>query len=142
MSEQIKIDNGLKTYDLVNLDGKLLGQLTFNPSDVNIVKRHTEVMRQLTELKKNFNKNVKESTISEDLAELDRIVYEKVDYLLGADVSKTIFSIMGPFSPLDNGQFFIENVMDAIGKVIQSESAKKAEKVRQKINKHTAKYHK
>ena len=142
MSEQIKIDSGLKTYDLVNLDGKLLGQLTFNPSDVNIVKRHAEVMRQLEELKKNFNKNVKESSISEDLAELDRIVYEKVDYLLNADVSKTLFSIMGPFSPLASGQFFIENVMDAIGKVIQAESAKKAEKVRQKINKHTAKYHK
>ena len=142
MSEQIKIDSGLKTYDLVNHEGKLLGQLTFNPSDTNIVERHAEVMRQLQKLQEDFNKSVRKSTISEDLAEIDRIVYEKIDYLLNADVSKTLFSIMGPFSPLANGQFFIENVMDAIGKVVQTDNTDRARKMRQKINKHTAKYHK
>lgn len=142
MGEQIKIDSGMKTYDLVNLDGKLLGQLTFNPSDTNIVKRHREVMEQLDRLKEDFSRTARESTVSEDLAEIDRIVCEKVDYLLNADVSKTLFSIMGPFSPLASGQFFIENVMDAIGKVIQADNVGKAKKVRQKINKYTAKYHK
>lgn len=142
MSEQIKVADGTKTYDLVNHEGKLLGQLTFNPSDTNIVERHGEVMKQLYKMKEDFSKTVRKTTISEDLAEIDRIVYEKIDYLLNADVSKTLFSIMGPFSPLANGQFFIENVMDAIGKVIQADNAGKSKKIRQKIEKHTAKYHK
>ena len=142
MSEQIKVVDGTKTYDLVNQDGKLLGQLTFNPSDTNIVERHAEVMKQLLNMKEDFSKTVRETTISEDLAEIDRIVYEKIDYLLNADVSKTLISIMGPFSPLANGQFFIENVMDAIGKVIQADTEKQSKKIRQKISKHTAKYHK
>lgn len=142
MSDQIKIDGGLKTYDLVNHEGKLLGQLTFNPSDTNIVKRHGEVMEQLDKLKEDFSRSARKSAVSEDLAEIDRIVCEKVDYLLNADVSKTLFSIMGPFSPLASGQFFIENVMDAIGKVIQADNAGKAKKVKQKIDKYTAKYNK
>ena len=142
MSEQIKVVDGSKTYDLVNQEGKLLGQLTFNPSDTNILERHAEVMKQLNKLKEDFGKTVRKTTVNEDIAEIDRIVYEKIDYLLNADVSKTLFSIMGPFSPLANGQFFVENVMDAIGNVIQADTEKQSKKIRQKIDKHTAKYHK
>ena len=142
MSEQIKVADGSKTYDLVNQEGKLLGQLTFNPSDTNILERHAEVMKQLNKLKEDFGKTVRKTTVNEDIAEIDRIVYEKIDYLLNADVSKTLFSIMGPFSTLANGQFFVENVMDAIGNVMQADTEKQSKKIRQKIDKHTAKYHK
>lgn len=142
MSEQIKVADGTKTYDLVNQDGKLLGRLTFNPSDTNILERHAEVMKQLHKLKEDFGKKVNTATISEDMAEVDGIVYEKIDYLLNADVSKTLFSVMGPFTPLANGQFFVENVMDAIGKVMQADIEKQSKKIRQKIDKHTVKYHK
>ena len=141
MSEQIKVADGAKTYDLVNQDGKLLGQLTFNPSDTNILERHAEVMKQLNKLKEDFGKTVRKTSVNEDIAEIDRIVYEKIDYLLNADVSKTLFSIMGPFSPLANGQFFVENVMDAIAKVIQADTEKQSKKISNKIKKHTAKYH-
>lgn len=140
MSEQIKVADGTKTYDLVNQEGKLLGQLTFNPSDTNILERHAEVMKQLRKMEE-FSKTVRNTTVSEDMAELNRIVYEKIDYLLNADVSKTLFSIMGPFSPLANGQFFVENVMDAIAKVIQADTEKQSKKISNKIKKHTAKYH-
>lgn len=142
MSEQIKVADGAKTYDLVNQEGKLLGQLTFNPSDTKIMERHAEVMRQLRKLREDFEKTVRNKTLREDLAEIDSIVYEKIDYLLNADASKVLFSVMGPFSPLDSGQFYVEHVMDAIGKVIQTDTNKKSEKIRKKIEKHTAKYHK
>lgn len=141
MSEQIKVADGTKTYDLVNQDGKLLGQLTFNPSDTNILERHAEVMKQLRKMEEDFSKTVRNTTVSEDMVELNKIVYEKIDYLLNADVSKTLFSIMGPFSPLANGQFFVENVMDAIAKVIQADTEKQSKKISNKIKKHTAKYH-
>ena len=140
MSEQIKVADGKKTFDLVNQDGKLLGQLTFNPSDTNILERHAEVMKQLRKLKEDFSKTVRNTTVSEDVAEIDRIVYEKIDYLLNANVSKTLFSIMGPFSLLANGQFFVENVMDAIAKVMRTDTEMQAKKINDKIKKHTAKY--
>ncbi len=142
MSEQIKVSNGTKTYDLVNEEGKVLGQLTFNPSDTNILERHAEVIRQLDKMKVDFSKSVRKTTITEDLEEIDRIVYEKIDYLLNADVSKTLFSVMGPFSLLANGQFYVEHVLDVLGKVIQKDGNAKAKKINDKIKKYTAKYEK
>lgn len=142
MSEQIKVSNGTKTYDLVDENGKVLGQLTFNPSDTKIMERHAEVMRQLQKMKEDFAKSVRKSTIMEDLEEIDKIVYEKIDYLLNADVSKTLFSVMGPFSLLENGQFYVEHVLDVLGKVIKKDGNAKAKKINEKIKKYTAKYEK
>lgn len=141
MSEQIKIDSGLKTYDVVDKERRLLCQITFNPSDTGIAERYEEVKKQLTNLKKDFGKRAEKKTLVEQLKELDSIVYEKIDYLLGAEVSASIFSIMGPFSPLSNGQFFFENVLAAITQIIQSESNENREKLNKKIIKHTKKYH-
>lgn len=136
---KIKVDDGLKTYDIVNQNDELLGQLTFNPLDTNIVERHKEVMRQLQKLKTEFRKT-KKATLADDLARIDKIVYEKIDYLLNAEVAGTLFSIMGPFSLLSNGQFFVENVMAAIGQIINEESKKKSKTVEGKIRKYTEKY--
>lgn len=141
MSEQIKIDSGLKTYDVVDKERRLLCQITFNPSDTGIAKRYEEVKRRLFVLKNDFSKKAKKKSILEQLNELDAIVYEQVDYLLDAKVSESIFSIMGPFSPLPSGQFFFENVLAAISQIIQSESGQNVEKVREKVSKYTKKYH-
>lgn len=141
MSEQIKIDSGLQTYDVVDKDGRLFCQITFNPSDTGIAKRYEEVKRRLFVLKNDFSKKAKKKSILEQLNELDAIVYEQVDYLLDAKVSESIFSIMGPFSPLPGGQFFFENVLAAISQIIQSESGQNVEKVREKVSKYTKKYH-
>lgn len=141
MSEQIKIDNGLKTYDVVNKDGKFFCQITFNPTDTGIAKRYEEVKRRLFVLKNGSGRKLKKKSVVEQLNELDAIVYEQIDYLLGANVSESIFSITGPFSPLPNGQFFFENVLAAISQIIQAESKVNTAKVEEKINKYTNKYH-
>ena len=141
MSEQIKIDSGLQTYDVVDKDGSLFCQITFNPSDTGIAERYEEVKRRLFMLKNDFSKKAKKKSIVEQLNELDAIVYEQIDYLLDANVSESIFSIMGPFSPLSSGQFFFENVLAAISQIIQSESGQNVEKVREKVSKYTKKYH-
>ena len=141
MSEQIKIDNGLKTYDVVNKDGKFLCQITFNPTDTGIAKRYEEVKRRLFVLKNGSGRKSKKKSIVEQLNELDAIAYEQIDYLLGANVSESIFSITGPFSPLPNGQFFFENVLAAISQIIQEKSKVNTAKVEEKINKYTNKYH-
>ena len=141
MSEQIKIDNGLKTYDVVDKDGKFFCQITFNPTDTGIAKRYQEVKRRLFVLKNDSSRKSKKKSILEQLNELDAIVYEQIDYLLGASVSESIFSVAGPFSPLPNGQFFFENVLSAICQIVQEESRVNTAKVEEKINKHTNKYH-
>lgn len=141
MGNVIKINDGYKTYDIVNQDDKLLGQFSFNPSDTNIIHRHAEVVEALEKLEMDISSKVEEKSLNEAFKEIESVVYEKINYLLDADVTEKFFSIMGPFSPLESGQFFIETVLDAIGQAISAETGARVKKINSKIKKHTAKYH-
>lgn len=141
MGNVIKINDGYKTYDIVNQDDKLLGQFSFNPSDTNIIKRHAEVVEALEKLELDISVKENEKGLYEALKEVEAVVYEKINYLLDADVAEKFFSIMGPFSPLASGQFFIETVIDAIGQAINAETGERVKKINSKIKKHTSKYH-
>ncbi len=141
MGNVIKINDGNKTYDIVNQDNKLLGQFSFNPSDTNIIHRHAEVVEALEKLEMDISAKAEEKSLDEAFKEIEQIVYEKINYLLDADVAEKFFSIMGPFSPLASGQFFIETVLDAIGQAISAETGARVKKINSKIQKHTAKYH-
>lgn len=136
MANKIVINDGYKTYDIENQDGKLLGQFSFNPSDTNIVHRHAEVVEALEKLEIPDGKDLVST-----LGEIEKVLYEKINYLLDSDVAESFFSIMGPLSPLANGQFFIETVLDAIGQAIQAETGERVKKINGKIRKHTSKYH-
>ena len=58
------------------------------------------------------------------------------------DSKESFFSILGPFSPLASGKLFFEEVVDAIGRVIETETEHRAKKVRTRMNKYVAKYRK
>lgn len=141
MGNVIKINDGYKTYDIVNQDDKLLGQFSFNPSDTNIVHRHAEVVEALEKLELSISSSG-EKNLDESLKEIESVIYEKINYLLDADVADKFFKIMGPLSPLANGQLFIESVLDAIGQAINIETGERVRKINSKIQKHTSKYHK
>ena len=126
----------LVTYNIKDQDGREFGHFSFSPSDTDIVKRHKKVVSELEKIEIPENEDMADA-----LERIDELIYKEVDYLLGANVSESFFSIMGPFSPLENGQFFIEAVLDAIGQAIQNETGKRVEKIAGKINKHTSKYH-
>lgn len=140
MANKIIINDGLKTYDIENQDGKLLGQFSFNPSDTNIIHRYNDVVKSLEEFAKQIDKK-EEAEIEDVLNEVEPLIFEKIDFLLNANISEKFFSIMGPFSPLESGKYYIESVIDAIGQAIQQETGKRVEKMNGKIKKHTSKYH-
>lgn len=141
MGNVIKINDGYKTYDIVNQDDKLLGSFSFNPSDTNIIHRHAEVVEALEKLELDISAKKDETSLDEAFKAVEAVVYEKINYLLNADVAENFFSIMGPFSPLASGQYFIESVIDAIGQAIQAETGERVKKINSKIKKHTSKYH-
>lgn len=141
MGNKVKINDGYKTYDIVNQDDKVLGQFSFNPSDTNIIHRHAEVVEALEKLEMEISAKTEEKSLNEAFKEIEAVVYEKINYLLDADVADKFFSIMGPFSPLESGQFFIETVLDAIGQAISAETGERVKKINSKIQKHTSKYH-
>lgn len=141
MAERIIIDDGFKTYEIANKEGKVLGTFSFNPSDTNIIKRHAEVVTALEKLETKKPEDETEEKWEDSMQEMEKVVFEKIDYLLNAEVSKDFFSIMGPFSPLASGQYFVESVIDAIGQAIQAETGERVKKINSKIKKHTSKYH-
>ena len=141
MGNKIVINDGYKTYDIENQDGKLLGQFSFNPSDTNIIHRHAEVVEALEKLELDISAKKDETSLDEAFKAVEAVVYEKINYLLNADVAENFFSIMGPFSPLASGQYFIESVIDAIGQAISAETGERVKKINSKIQKHTSKYH-
>ena len=141
MSNKITINTGFKTYDLVNEKDELRGRISFNPSDVNITQRYKKVVEDLEKM----NVGEKPSNESEDLIEsirkVDEIIYEKINYLTNVDIAETLFSIMGPFSPMPTGQYFVEYIMEVIGNIITQETGARVKKMNKRIQKHTKKYH-
>lgn len=135
-TKDLVIDSGLVTYNIKDRDGREFGQFSFNPSDTDIIKRHAKVVERLEKLEIKDDEDM-----SGALATMDELICKEINYLLGADVAESFFSIMGPFSPLASGQFFVESVLDAIGQAIQNETGERVKKIAGKINKHTSKYH-
>lgn len=145
MSNQIVIDDGFKTYELVNKDKKVLGEFSFNPSDINITQRYKKVVQELENMDIDTKAKAKKENVTEDtieaIEEMDKIAYEKMDYLMNAPVSEMLFSVMGPYSPMASGQYFIEYIMEVIANIIYKETGARVKKMKQRIQKHTRKYH-
>ena len=141
MSNKITINTGFKTYDLVNEKDELLGQISFNPSDVNITQRYKKVVEDLEKMDVGEKTSNKAEDLIESIRKADEIIYEKINYLTNADIAETLFSIMGPFSPMPTGQYFVEYIMEVIGNIITQETGARVKKMNKRIQKHTSKYH-
>ena len=142
MGNVIKINDGFKTYDIQNQDGKLLGQFSFNPADTNIIKRYNDAVEKFSSIFDEIKEMGEEPDTTELFEKLDKKTYELIDGIFNADVSSNFFNVMGPFSPLTSGEFFVASVIGAIGQALEAEIGERVKKVNSKINKHTSKYHK
>lgn len=137
--ERIKIDDGSKSYEIVNQDDKVIGTFTFNPSDANVVKRYDAVVDSLEQ----YFEQVKDNTLTKELfVEAQDIITDKFSELVGEDASKTFFSICGPFTPMQNGNLYLQNVIEAVAGIIEKETQKRMKKVQTKMDKYLEGYRK
>lgn len=132
--ERIKINDGYKSYEIVNQDDKVLGIFRFNPADSNIVEKYNDIVESLKAV------TAPDGSDEESISKASCLIREKMNDLFGEDTSKTFFSITGPLSPLSNGQLFAENILEAIGAIIEKEMEVRVKKVRERMNKYTDKY--
>lgn len=137
--ERIKINDGTKEYEIVNQNDKVLGVFRFNPADTNIIEKYNDVVEGLKEV---VGKLGTGDDMEQVVREANKGISEKLDILFGEDTSKTFFSITGPLSPLANGQLFVENILEAIGAVIEKEIHVRLKKVREHMDSYTEKYNK
>ncbi len=133
---KIVIDTGSVVFDIEDAKGRILGQLEFIPTDSDIIRRYKEVVEKFNSMK------IGENPTEDDILSFSDTVKEQVNYLLNYDVSASIFSICGPLTVVTSGDFFFENVMDAVATAIESVMKQRVEKKMEKVRRATAKYHK
>lgn len=137
--ERIKIDDGSKSYEIVNQDDKVIGTFTFNPSDTNIVQKYDAVVDSLD---KYFDEIKGANFTKESFIAAQDAIIDKFSELVGEDASKTFFSICGPFTPMQNGNLYLQNVIEAVAGIIEKETQKRMKKVQSKMDKYLEGYKK
>ena len=136
---KIIVDRGLEEYTIEDKKGNVLGSFEMNPSDMEMVKRYEHVSDAVSHIADDVDES---KDIVDILTEMEEKLNKQIDYLFNSKVSQSFFSITSPFTVLANGEFYIENVLNAIGGLIEAETGKRFDKIKTKVDKYAKKYHK
>ena len=134
--EKIIVQTGAKTYQIADQDGNDLGVFRFIPSDSGILKRYKEAAAFFT----GINERIKDKDFEEILPDLEKEAGEKIDLLFGAPVSESFFKITSPFTILDSGEMFAEQIIAVIGGIIEKELNAREKAQQERMKKYTEKY--
>ena len=137
MAEALKLSVDTGSV-LIEIDdrGEKIGEFNFNPGDFDIIRRYEKVVEFMDSVEIGENAGPEEV-----LAYTDKMK-EQFDYLLNYKASDALFAKCNPLTPLANGDFYCENVLAGIVKLIEQETGKRLSKKKAKIQRATAKYHK
>ncbi len=120
MENKMRLSTPVKTYSFYDQNDEFLFELRFDPSDIGIMERAEEVEKRLESLQP------KDET---EVLNASKEVKKQIDYLLNTQAADRIFAVSNPFSLLDSGKFFVEEVLGAINKLIEKEMKGKMKKV-------------
>ena len=134
--EKVVVQTGAKTYQITDQDGNDLGVFRFIPSDAGILKRYKEAAAFFA----GINDKIKDKDFEEILPDLEKEAGEKIDLLFGAPVSESFFKITSPFTILEDGQTFAEQIITVIGGIIEKELDAREKAQQKRIKKYTDKY--
>lgn len=135
MNKDVNIGSSLVKFTFSDADGNVVAHFRMNPADINVATRSGEVAKYFKDNAERFT-----GTSGADiLAQYDRELSEKMNYLLGYDASETLFGFMSPTSVLDDGRMFITLVMETISANVGEAIRTRYEKFAA-VRKYTAKY--
>lgn len=134
---RVTVNDGTKKYDIYNQRGEKLGQFIFSPSDMGLLDRYDHAVTELEDIQKMMEQdNSKEAIVTS----AERIKKE-IDFLFNADVSGSFFSISSPFTLLENGDFYVVTVLDAVKRIVETETGTRLKRAKTRASKYTQKYH-
>lgn len=136
---RIKLATGIKTYEIENENGEILGVIKFNPSDVNLYKRVEQFEKDAQEIEAELNKCVEnndEDTLKTAMVEADAKFKQSIDDMLGNGTSEVVFGKQNVFNTLD-GVTFLERFLIAIIPIIKADIEASSKAKEQKISKYT-----
>lgn len=135
MAKQIQTSVKQAEYEFLDSDGGILFTLRFNP-DLDIARRYEKTVDFLN----NMFEGQDEKDIDAFFAKSDELK-EQLNEMFGSDISTPIFSVMNPFTPLENGKFYVEEIIEKLGQIVESELNVRVKRVQSRQSKYTAKYH-
>lgn len=131
---ELILDTGLVDIELKDTKGNEIGTFSFNPTDIDIVKRFQESIKRLEEI------SIPDKANYYDILNASEEIKKEFDYILNANCSQAIFGKLNPLTSVGNGDYYFEIVLEKIGGVIEKTLDKRLEKKRAKIKKYTDKY--
>lgn len=131
----VSIKTGAITLTFTDEYDEVFASCRVNPTDVNMANRCEEIAEFFN------NKSSKPSTIK-DIVEENKEIEDKINYLLGYNAHNDLFSTIPATTILEDGSLFAEMVLDKIISVIKPELVKRKNKMKARMDKYTAKYHK
>ena len=136
--KQIQTNVKAAEYEFLDADGNILFTIRFNP-DLDIARRYNKTVDFLNKMFANIGNDEKSADVFFDKCDELR---EELNELFNCDIATPIFSVMNPFSPLESGKFYIEEIIEKLGDIVEAEFDTRVKRVQSRQNKYTAKYHK
>ena len=130
----LQVSTGAQLIDVLNENGRKIGEFEFIPTDLGIIDRYKDVAAFFDGYQ--FPKDPTE----EDLLELESKVKEQFNKLFNYPVADGIFEKCYALTVVEDGDFFFEKVLDGISGLIEQTMKTRVERKKQKIRKYTAKY--
>lgn len=130
----LKIDLGLRTYEICDADENVIGTIRFNPADMGFVSRWQEFQACAEALGKN------PPITPQDLAEKDTQMKALFDKTFASPVSGVLFQGLSCFALCVDGRLVLENVLEALVPEIRDAISAAQKESAKRIAKHTAAY--
>lgn len=139
----MKIRTGKKRFPVENEFGEVLGYISFNPADPEILSRLYSLTDELEKLAKEYkatedHKNPLKT--AEAFIAISDKMRNRFDEAFLQPVSKLLFNDVSPLCALDDGSLVAESVLNEIANVMKPEIEKVQKATDARIKQYTAKY--
>lgn len=133
---ELKIDRGLKSYEVKDLDDTLLGTIYVNPADFGIAARLEDARRAIQQLADGLASDADVDKI----IEADKLIREQVNYIFGSDASSVFFKGVSALALLPDGSMVFEKVLQATVPIIEDAVGKAIKASQMRVQKHAGAY--
>ena len=130
-----KINTGIKTYDIENENGEVIGTIKINTTDINMFHRAKETQERIKQLVDEVTANVSsDEDVINATYECDQKIKAEINQLFDDEnLSNVVFGNQSCLNTLDGVTFverFLNMVMPTIQADFQSEMAKSSDRVK------------
>lgn len=135
---ELKIDRGLKSYEVKDLDDTLLGTIYVNPADFGIAARLEEARRAIQQLADGMASDADADV--DKIIEADKLIREQINYIFGSDASSVFFKGVSALALLPDGTMVFEKALQAAVPIIEDAVGKAVKASQKRVQKHAGAY--